>query len=147
LLIDIDDVFVGTTRFVPSDVAELLASQKRIAAMVPGFRYNLGFSGGFYHKVQDPAALQGDDELLVHKDAFWWFPHMWRHLQPHTFDNATELVGRMMLNKRFSEEYGIRVSHNYSVAPHHSGVYPVHEPLYQAWRKVWGIEVSVRRLS
>ena len=27
----------------------------------------------------------------------------------------------------------------YSVAPHHSGVYPVHEPLYEAWKKVWGI--------
>lgn len=31
---------------------------------------------------------------------------------------------------------------NYSVSPHHSGVYPVHNELYQAWRTVWGIRVT-----
>jgi hypothetical protein len=28
------------------------------------------------------------------------------------------------------------------VAPHHAGVYPVHEPLYEAWKKVWNIKVT-----
>ena len=28
------------------------------------------------------------------------------------------------------------------MAPHHSGVYPVHEPLYAAWRHVWNISVT-----
>lgn len=32
--------------------------------------------------------------------------------------------------------------HQYAVAPHHSGVYPVHEPLYQAWKNVWDIRVT-----
>lgn len=25
------------------------------------------------------------------------------------------------------------------MAPHHSGVYPVHSPLYGAWKKVWNV--------
>ena len=28
------------------------------------------------------------------------------------------------------------------MSPHHSGVYPVHEQLYEAWSKVWGIKVT-----
>lgn len=28
------------------------------------------------------------------------------------------------------------------MAPHHSGVYPVHEPLYETWKKIWGIQVT-----
>lgn len=30
----------------------------------------------------------------------------------------------------------------YAVAPHHSGVYPVHNQLYKAWKSVWGISVT-----
>lgn len=30
----------------------------------------------------------------------------------------------------------------YAVAPHHSGVYPVHLQLYKAWRRVWNIQVT-----
>lgn len=30
----------------------------------------------------------------------------------------------------------------YAVAPHHSGVYPVHNQLYEAWKSVWGIKVT-----
>lgn len=30
----------------------------------------------------------------------------------------------------------------YAVAPHHSGVYPIHLQLYEAWKKVWGIKVT-----
>lgn len=46
VLVDIDDVFVGKNRFQPDDVRALVESQTRLAAMVPGFTYNLGFSGG-----------------------------------------------------------------------------------------------------
>ena len=31
---------------------------------------------------------------------------------------------------------------SYMVAPHHSGVYPVHEPLYDAWSKVRQVRVT-----
>ncbi len=40
------------------------------------------------------------------------------------------------------QEHGIPVNGSYAVAPHHSGVFPVHEPLYDAWRRVWGIRVT-----
>ncbi|XP_047145758.1 bifunctional heparan sulfate N-deacetylase/N-sulfotransferase 4 isoform X2 [Hydra vulgaris] len=40
------------------------------------------------------------------------------------------------------EDHHITVDPSYSVAPHHSGVYPVHRPLYHAWKEVWGIEVT-----
>ena len=30
---------------------------------------------------------------------------------------------------------GIPVEGEYSVAPHHSGVFPVHQPLYDAWKQ------------
>lgn len=30
----------------------------------------------------------------------------------------------------------------YAVAPHHSGVYPVHVQLYEAWKQVWSIKVT-----
>ena len=68
------------------------------------------------------------------------------------FDNVSELVKRMQLNKQFAESKGLPVLNKYSVAPHHSGVYPVHSQLYQAWRQVWGIaytstEVSIKSLD
>ncbi|TRZ00248.1 hypothetical protein DNTS_015862, partial [Danionella cerebrum] len=39
-------------------------------------------------------------------------------------------------------EHGIPVDLGYAVAPHHSGVYPVHIQLYEAWKKAWGIQVT-----
>ena len=36
----------------------------------------------------------------------------------------------------------IPVKNKYSVSPHHSGVYPVHQILYDAWTANWGIEVT-----
>ncbi|TSQ35301.1 Bifunctional heparan sulfate N-deacetylase/N-sulfotransferase 1 [Bagarius yarrelli] len=40
------------------------------------------------------------------------------------------------------EEHSIPTHLGYAVAPHHSGVYPVHVQLYEAWKKVWGIRVT-----
>ena len=34
---------------------------------------------------------------------YWWFPHMHSHLQPHNFDNLTDLENEMLLNKAFAE--------------------------------------------
>ena len=42
----------------------------------------------------------------------------------------------MELNKKFAGEAGLPVETQYSVAPHHSGVYPVHQQLYTAWKQV-----------
>lgn len=41
-----------------------------------------------------------------------------------------------------SQDHGIPVNSGYSVSPHHSGVYPVHEALYDVWKKLWNIRVT-----
>ena len=34
------------------------------------------------------------------------------------------------------------MNQSYAVAPHHSGVFPVHEELYSAWKRVWDVKVT-----
>ncbi|XP_041124099.1 bifunctional heparan sulfate N-deacetylase/N-sulfotransferase 2-like [Polyodon spathula] len=143
LLVDIDDIFVGKegTRMKVSDVEALLNTQNKMRALVPDFTFNLGFSGKFHHTGTDEEDI-GDDMLLQHRKEFWWFPHMWSHMQPHLFHNVSVLAEQMRLNKLFAQEYGIPTDLGYAVAPHHSGVYPVHSQLYEAWKSVWGIQVT-----
>ncbi|CAI9723640.1 heparan sulfate N-deacetylase N-sulfotransferase [Octopus vulgaris] len=143
VLIDIDDVFVGAAgkRMKVSDVHALLAAQNRLRSHIKGFYFNLGFSGKYYQKGT-PEENLGDRLLVANSDKFWWFGHTWMHTQAHFHENASSLEEDMSLNKEFAQKYNIPVVNNYAVAPHHSGVYPVHEPLYEAWHKVWNITVS-----
>jgi heparan sulfate N-deacetylase/N-sulfotransferase NDST2 len=67
---------------------------------------------------------------------------MWNHQQPHLYDNLTVLMNDMILNKEFGKAKGIPLDSGYSVSPHHSGVYPAHELLYQAWKNVWNVRVT-----
>ena len=97
---DIDDVFVGKNRLLLTDAKELLASQARIRKNhVPGFRYNLGFSGRSFRTGSEAENL-ADAFLVDKKDNFWWFPHDWNHIQPHLYDNATALEEHMILNRQ-----------------------------------------------
>uniref|UniRef100_A0A4W2DN59 [heparan sulfate]-glucosamine N-sulfotransferase n=1 Tax=Bos indicus x Bos taurus TaxID=30522 RepID=A0A4W2DN59_BOBOX len=143
ILVDIDDIFVGKegTRMNVKDVKALLETQNLLRTQVANFTFNLGFSGKFYHTGTEEED-EGDDLLLLSVDEFWWFPHMWSHMQPHLFHNESSLVEQMILNKEFALEHGIPINMGYAVAPHHSGVYPVHIQLYAAWKKVWGIQVT-----
>ncbi|XP_022667270.1 bifunctional heparan sulfate N-deacetylase/N-sulfotransferase-like isoform X1 [Varroa destructor] len=143
LLIDIDDIFVSErgTRMQISDVEQLRAAQARIRQMVPGFRFNLGFSGRHFHRGY-PAENRGEDLLLSYANEFWWFCHMFGHTQAHLFENETVLENEMRLNREFALQHGLGADQHYSVAPHHSGVYPVHEPLYDAWKRVWDVRVT-----
>ncbi|XP_045687383.1 bifunctional heparan sulfate N-deacetylase/N-sulfotransferase 4 [Phyllostomus hastatus] len=143
VLVDIDDIFVGKegTRMNVKDVKALLETQNLLRTQVANFTFNLGFSGKFYH-TGTAAEDEGDDLLLRSVDEFWWFPHMWSHMQPHLFRNESSLVEQMTLNKEFAQEHGIPTHMGYAVSPHHSGVYPVHMQLYAAWKKVWGIQVT-----
>ncbi|XP_061840375.1 bifunctional heparan sulfate N-deacetylase/N-sulfotransferase 4 isoform X1 [Nerophis lumbriciformis] len=143
LLVDIDDIFVGKegTRMNVKDVKALLDTQRQLRSHISNFTFNLGFSGKFYHTgtVEED---EGDDLLLKYVDEFWWFPHMWSHMQPHLFHNQSSLLDQMVLNKDFALQHNIPVDMGYAVAPHHSGVYPVHLQLYEAWRQVWSIQVT-----
>ncbi|KAM6986631.1 bifunctional heparan sulfate N-deacetylase/N-sulfotransferase 1b [Aplochiton taeniatus] len=143
LLVDIDDIFVGKegTRMKVADVKALLETQNELRTSVPNFTFNLGFSGKFFHTGTDEEDL-GDDLLISLSKEFWWFPHMWSHMQPHLFHNKSVLAEQMLLNKKFAQEHGIPTNMGYAVAPHHSGVYPIHVQLYEAWKKVWGIKVT-----
>ncbi|KAJ8731847.1 hypothetical protein PYW08_014577 [Mythimna loreyi] len=143
ILVDIDDIFVGErgTRLHEEDVAAMLASQAALQRLVPGFRFNLGYSAKYYHHGTSLENM-GDDALLRNTEHFNWFCHMWNHQQPHLYNNVTHLESEMMLNKQFAIEHGIPTNSCYSVSPHHSGVYPVHEQLYEAWRKVWDVKVT-----
>ncbi|XP_075705859.1 bifunctional heparan sulfate N-deacetylase/N-sulfotransferase 3-like [Rhinoderma darwinii] len=143
ILVDIDDIFVGKegTRMNSNDVKALLDTQRLLRSKVTNFTFNLGFSGKFYHTGTEKED-RGDDLLLRSVDEFWWFPHMWSHMQPHLFHNESSLVEQMILNKKFALEHGIPTDMGYAVAPHHSGVYPVHIQLYDAWKKIWNIKVT-----
>ena len=122
LLIDIDDIFVAErgTRMKPVDVEALLTAQENFQRLVPGFRFNLGFSGKYYHKGT-PEENSGDDlligssrkeivrfyslydlDFLEKSNNFWWFCHMWSHSQPHLY-NITVLEQEMKLNKEFAQ--------------------------------------------
>lgn len=46
---------------------------------------------------------EGDDMLLQHRHEFWWFPHMWSHMQPHLFHNVSVLAEQMRLNMQFAQ--------------------------------------------
>ncbi|XP_037073073.1 LOW QUALITY PROTEIN: bifunctional heparan sulfate N-deacetylase/N-sulfotransferase 2-like [Pollicipes pollicipes] len=140
IMVDVDDIFVGRSgiRMKPDDVQAMLDSQSRLRQLVPGFTFNLGFCGKMLHTGSEEENA-GDDALLAAADQFWWFPHIWSHKQPHTFGNFSEIVHQMTLNKQFAEEHHLQVQHQYAVAPHHSGVYPVNNRLYDAWREVWDI--------
>uniref|UniRef100_A0A671MAK0 [heparan sulfate]-glucosamine N-sulfotransferase n=1 Tax=Sinocyclocheilus anshuiensis TaxID=1608454 RepID=A0A671MAK0_9TELE len=143
ILVDIDDIFVGKkgTRMNVNDVKALLETQNMLRSYISNFTFNLGFSGKFFHTGTQEED-DGDDLLLKYVDEFWWFPHMWSHMQPHLFHNESSLMEQMILNKDFALEHGIPVDLGYAVAPHHSGVYPVHIQLYEAWKKAWGIRVT-----
>ncbi|XP_043925306.1 bifunctional heparan sulfate N-deacetylase/N-sulfotransferase 1 [Protopterus annectens] len=143
ILVDIDDIFVGKegTRMKKSDVKALLDTQNELRVHVPNFTFNLGFSGKFFHTGTDEED-QGDDLLLSYVNEFWWFPHMWSHMQPHLFHNQSVLAEQMVLNRKFATDHGIPTNMGYAVAPHHSGVYPVHVQLYQSWKQVWNIKVT-----
>uniref|UniRef100_A0A8D3DDM1 [heparan sulfate]-glucosamine N-sulfotransferase n=1 Tax=Scophthalmus maximus TaxID=52904 RepID=A0A8D3DDM1_SCOMX len=140
LCLSLDRHILGT-RMKVSDVEALLNTQNKLRALVPNFTFNLGFSGKFYHTGTDEED-RGDDMLLQHRMDFWWFPHMWSHMQPHLFHNVSVLAEQMRLNKIFAQEHGIPTDMGYAVAPHHSGVYPVHSQLYEAWKSVWDIKVT-----
>ncbi|XP_037660207.1 bifunctional heparan sulfate N-deacetylase/N-sulfotransferase 2 isoform X2 [Choloepus didactylus] len=103
ILVDIDDIFVGKegTRMKVADVEALLNTQNKLRTLVPNFTFNLGFSGKFYHTGTEEEDA-GDDMLLKHRKEFWWFPHMWSHMQPHLFHNRSVLADQMRLNKQFA---------------------------------------------
>uniref|UniRef100_A0A914HA25 [heparan sulfate]-glucosamine N-sulfotransferase n=1 Tax=Globodera rostochiensis TaxID=31243 RepID=A0A914HA25_GLORO len=124
--IDIDDVFVGTSgsRLVADDVQSLHILQDELREHIANFSFTLGFSGYFF-RHGDSSEIRGDEILVSNANKFHWFPHMWRHNHPHEFSNV-----------------GVSANLSYAVSPQHSGVYPVYQPLYDAWATVWSVRIT-----
>lgn len=49
----------------------MLASQTALQRLVPGFRFNLGYSAKYYHHGTS-LENQGDDALLRNREHFTW---------------------------------------------------------------------------
>lgn len=141
--IDIDDIFVGErgTRMKKADVDELVEFQTRLQLFIPGFRFNVGFSGKYFHRGFD-SENQGDDQMIRMARNFRWFCHTYSHSQAHITMNQTAIEIEMITNQEFASKNNLPVDSDYIVSPHHSGVYPVHEPLYNAWKNVWNVRVT-----
>ncbi|XP_026676467.1 bifunctional heparan sulfate N-deacetylase/N-sulfotransferase-like [Diaphorina citri] len=92
----------GNQTFYSTVIQALLRTQKRIQKLVRGFKFNLGFSGKYFHHGESEENA-GDDLLLENAHEFTWFSHMWNHQQPHLYENQTQLEVDMMLNKQFAK--------------------------------------------
>uniref|UniRef100_A0A1I7TVG8 [heparan sulfate]-glucosamine N-sulfotransferase n=1 Tax=Caenorhabditis tropicalis TaxID=1561998 RepID=A0A1I7TVG8_9PELO len=140
--VDIDDVFVGAqgTRIVEEDVRILIQSQKSFGKYVENFRFMLGFSGSYFRNGDD-SEDRGDEFLVEKAPEFVWFPHMWRHNHAHEH-NFTYLEAIMTQNRIFAKNMNLPVDYPYAIAPQHDGVFPVHEQMFDAWKKVWNVSVT-----
>ena len=119
----------------------LVETQETIRRYVPGFTFNLGICGYYFNKGTG-SEINGSRSLVRNRDKFWWFGHTYNHHQPHRM-NETVLEDNMHANLEFAGKHFLPITKNhYSVSPHHSGIYPVHEPLYRAWQKLLNVSVT-----
>ncbi|XP_015772476.1 PREDICTED: bifunctional heparan sulfate N-deacetylase/N-sulfotransferase 4-like [Acropora digitifera] len=103
LQIDVDDIFVAKSgiRMKKKDVLEMISEQDRLKQKIPGFKFNLGFSGrGF--KQGDDEEDEGDMALIKYADKFTWFGHLYDHEQPHKRTYA-EIVKSLKKNEEFAK--------------------------------------------
>lgn len=143
--LDIDDGFVGAegTRNTPDDIKALVDFQKRWRENgIKGFQIFVGYSGKFFKRSANWREKEGDDEWLRQAHHFKWFDHMWSHMTAHRFNSTKYLCEYMQQNVDFGKRHGLDTSHGYSVAPHHAGVYPIYEPLYECWKKLYNVSVT-----
>ncbi|KAJ8319937.1 hypothetical protein KUTeg_001524, partial [Tegillarca granosa] len=126
--------------FQREEVNALLEAQNKFREYAEGFTFYLGFSGSFY-QTGNSKEKAGDEKLIEYKDKFLWFGHTWGHTHAHELSKE-QLEHSMRLNYKFAKKHGIPIRYQYSIAPWHDGVFPVHEPLYEAWKNVWAIKVT-----
>ncbi|UMM30637.1 hypothetical protein L5515_012434 [Caenorhabditis briggsae] len=140
--VDIDDVFVGaqSTRIVEEDVRHLISAQNHFRNFIENFKFLLGFSGSYFRNGDD-FEDRGDEILIENAEKFVWFPHMWRHNHAHEH-NFTYLESIMVQNRLFAQNMHLPIDYPYAIAPQHDGVFPVHEQMYEAWKKIWNVTVT-----
>lgn len=99
-------LFYGRTHFTP---ASSFVYVLFISSRFPIYSSLLVLLQPPPHCIPVPCATSGSDEedlgddlLLSYVKEFWWFPHMWSHMQPHLFHNQSVLAEQMLLNKKFA---------------------------------------------
>ena len=80
----------------------MILTQQNIRKSIPGFRFNLGFSGKYFLHGNDEEN-EGDQELMKNTSLFWWFCHTWGHTQPHIISGFEELKQEIELNQVFAQ--------------------------------------------
>ena len=141
--VDIDDVFLAKTelKMLERDVNRIVESQNLLQEVIPGFKYNLGYCGAFFQTGTEQTK-RADQMLVDLAPKFTWFGHIWSHNQPHKLTESS-ILELMHKDIDFSTQHNLSIlSTHYSVTPHHSGVYPVHEPLYQVWGELGHVSVT-----
>ena len=79
----------------------MVSVQAKLQERVPGFHFNLGYSGGMFLSGNDEED-EGDWELIKNADKFWWFSHMWLHRQPHKSNTLDQIVEDLKANLEFA---------------------------------------------
>ena len=79
----------------------MVSVQAKLQERVPGFHFNLGYSGGMFLSGNDEED-EGDWELIKNADKFWWFSHMWLHRQPHKSNTLDQIVEDLKTNLEFA---------------------------------------------
>lgn len=150
--VDIDDIFLpvfperDAVKMQAEDVQALLDSQKEISELSGNpFKYSVGYNSNWYEKVVAPPPYNdaaGDRAFVENREQFFWFDHLPGHEKSSTL--AQEALEALMLSsKAWAETHDVlRLIGKYQVSPYHDGIFPVYEPLYQAWRKIWGVETT-----
>ena len=80
----------------------MIIAQRTLQKLVPGFQFNLGFSGKYFQRGNEEEN-KGDKELIENASAFRWFDHTWAHKQPHQVDNLDDMKQQMILNMEFAK--------------------------------------------
>ena len=79
----------------------MISVQDRLAQKIPGFKFNMGFSGRSF-KQGDEEEDEGDNALIEHAQKFTWFGHLYDHEQPHKHTYA-EIVRSLNKNEEFAK--------------------------------------------
>ena len=81
----------------------MLSVQERLAQKIPGFKFNLGFSGrSFRHGNNEEDG--GDNAFIEYAHNFTWFGHLYDHEQPHKH-SYSEIVRSLTKNEGFAKVF------------------------------------------
>ena len=80
---------------------EMISVQNLLSQKIPGFKFNLGFSGRGY-KQGDEDEDGGDDAIIEHAHEFTWFGHLYDHEQAHK-QSYKEIVRSLVRNEQFAK--------------------------------------------